>query len=59
MAPPKKNKKDQPGRKTIADNRRARFEYKLDDVIEAGVILTGTEVKATARRQGEYRRELL
>ena len=44
MAPPKK--KDAPGRKTVAENRRARFEYKLDDVIEAGLVLTGTEVKA-------------
>ncbi len=35
-----------PGRKLIADNRRARFEYKLGDTIEAGLILTGTEVKA-------------
>ncbi|MEM6912821.1 MAG: SsrA-binding protein SmpB [Pseudomonadota bacterium] len=39
-------KPDTPGRKLIADNRRARFEYKLGDPIEAGLILTGTEVKA-------------
>lgn len=39
-------KKEEPTRKTIADNKRARFEYKLGDVIEAGVVLTGTEVKA-------------
>ncbi|MEM9809692.1 MAG: SsrA-binding protein SmpB [Pseudomonadota bacterium] len=38
--------KPEPPRKTIAENRRARFEYKLGDVIEAGLILTGTEVKA-------------
>ncbi len=46
MAAPKKNKKEAPGRKTVAENRRARFEYSLDDVIEAGIVLTGTEVKA-------------
>ncbi|MEO1042505.1 MAG: SsrA-binding protein SmpB [Pseudomonadota bacterium] len=39
-------KPESPGRKLIADNRRARFEYKLGDTIEAGLILTGTEVKA-------------
>ena len=39
-------KKEEPTRKTIAENRRARFEYKLGDVIEAGLVLTGTEVKA-------------
>jgi SsrA-binding protein len=32
--------------KLIADNRRARFDYFLDDTVEAGLILTGTEVKA-------------
>jgi SsrA-binding protein len=32
--------------KLIADNRRARFDYFLDDTVEAGLSLTGTEVKA-------------
>jgi SsrA-binding protein len=32
--------------KVIADNRRARHEYHLLDRIEAGVVLTGTEVKS-------------
>ncbi len=32
--------------KTIAENRRARFDYFLEDRIEAGLVLTGTEVKA-------------
>ena len=32
--------------KLIAENRRARFDYFLDDKLEAGLILTGTEVKA-------------
>ena len=30
----------------IADNRRARFDYELLDRVEAGVVLTGTEVKS-------------
>lgn len=34
------------GYKLIADNKRARFDYHIEDVIEAGVMLTGTEVKA-------------
>jgi SsrA-binding protein len=32
--------------KLIAENRRARFDYFLDDTLEAGLMLTGTEVKA-------------
>ncbi|WP_409020958.1 SsrA-binding protein SmpB [Brevundimonas vesicularis] len=35
-----------PKQKTIAENRRARFDYFLDDVIEAGIQLLGTEIKA-------------
>jgi SsrA-binding protein len=30
----------------IAENRRARFDYFLDETFEAGLALTGTEVKA-------------
>ena len=32
--------------KLIAENRRARFDYFLEDKLEAGLMLTGTEVKA-------------
>ena len=32
--------------KLIAENRRARFDYFLEETIEAGLVLTGTEVKA-------------
>jgi SsrA-binding protein len=34
------------GTKTIADNRRARRDYELLERVEAGIVLTGTEVKA-------------
>jgi SsrA-binding protein len=34
------------GTKLIADNRRARHEYELLDRFEAGIVLTGTEVKS-------------
>ncbi len=32
--------------KIAADNRRARFDYELGEVVEAGLVLTGTEVKS-------------
>jgi SsrA-binding protein len=34
------------GTKIIARNRRARHEYHIEDVVEAGLVLTGTEVKS-------------
>jgi SsrA-binding protein len=34
------------GTKLIADNRRARRDYELLERVEAGVVLTGTEVKS-------------
>jgi SsrA-binding protein len=34
------------GNKVIARNRRARHEYHIEDVFEAGLVLTGTEVKS-------------
>lgn len=34
------------GEKIICENRRARFDYTIDDTIEAGIALTGSEVKA-------------
>jgi SsrA-binding protein len=34
------------GRKLIAQNRKARHDYHLEDVFEAGLVLTGTEVKS-------------
>jgi SsrA-binding protein len=34
------------GRKIVAENRRARHEYFIEEVVEAGLMLTGTEVKA-------------
>jgi SsrA-binding protein len=32
--------------KIVADNRKARFNYFIDEVFEAGVALTGSEVKS-------------
>lgn len=33
------------GRKLVAQNRRARHDYAIDETFEAGLVLTGTEVK--------------
>ncbi|HWW46513.1 MAG TPA: SsrA-binding protein SmpB [Xanthobacteraceae bacterium] len=32
--------------KVVADNRKARFNYSIEDTFEAGIALTGTEVKS-------------
>ncbi len=32
--------------KVVAENRRARYDYHLDEKFEAGIMLTGTEVKS-------------
>jgi SsrA-binding protein len=34
------------GEETIALNRRARHEFTIDDSFEAGIVLTGTEIKS-------------
>jgi SsrA-binding protein len=36
--------KDQP--KTVADNRKARHDYFIDESYEAGIVLTGSEIKS-------------
>lgn len=33
-------------KKIIAVNRKARRDYKIEDTLEAGIVLTGTEVKS-------------
>lgn len=38
--------KSDPNYKVIAENRRARFDYAIDEDIECGIILEGSEVKA-------------
>ncbi len=34
------------GRKVIAQNKKARHDYSIEDVFECGIVLTGTEVKS-------------
>jgi len=38
--------------KTVAENRRARFDYFIEQVYEAGLVLTGTEVKSLRFGEG-------
>jgi SsrA-binding protein len=38
--------KSDPNSRTIAENRRARFDYAIESDLEAGIILTGSEVKS-------------
>jgi hypothetical protein len=38
------------GLKMIARNRRARHDYHIEEVYEAGLVLTGTEVKSLRAR---------
>ncbi|KRB85905.1 SsrA-binding protein [Sphingomonas sp. Root710] len=39
-------------KKVVAENRRARFEYFLEEFFEAGIALTGTEVKSLRFGEG-------
>ena len=50
MKGPEPGNKGSDQRKVVAQNKRARHDYAVEDVYEAGVVLTGTEVKAL--RQG-------
>ena len=38
--------KEKPNFKVVADNRRARYDYEIGETFEAGLMLTGTEVKS-------------
>ena len=42
--------------KLIAENRRARHDYQLLERVEAGLVLTGTEVKSLRDGRAELRR---
>ncbi|HTM95352.1 MAG TPA: SsrA-binding protein SmpB [Croceibacterium sp.] len=50
MARPKPETFDK--QKIVAENRRARFDYAIEDKFEAGIQLQGTEVKALRAGQG-------
>ncbi|ODP38301.1 SsrA-binding protein SmpB [Sphingomonas turrisvirgatae] len=50
MARPRPTEFDK--KKTVAENRKARFEYFIEDTYEAGIALQGTEVKALRFGEG-------
>lgn len=50
MARPKPSVFDK--KKTVAENRRARYDYAIGDIYEAGIVLTGTEVKSLRFGEG-------
>ena len=39
-------KTDNPNVKQIADNRRARYDYAIEETVECGIVLEGSEVKS-------------
>ena len=39
------------GKRIIAENRKARYNYEIVDTLEAGIMLTGTEVKSLRERE--------
>ncbi len=64
---PKKGKDKDAGQgKLIAENRKARYEYFIEETLEAGIVLVGTEVKSlragrstiTEAHAGEMKGEL-
>ncbi len=44
------------GEKLIVENRQARYEYNLLERMEAGIVLTGTEVKSLREGRANLRR---
>jgi SsrA-binding protein len=50
MARPRQPEFDK--KKVVAENRRARFDYAIENVYEAGIALTGTEVKSLRFGEG-------
>lgn len=48
-----KKSKKKPGSNTIAQNRRARFDFHIEETFEAGVVLQGWEVKSLRAGKGQ------
>lgn len=42
----KSEEKSKGGPRTVASNRKARYEYFIEETFEAGIVLTGTEIKS-------------
>lgn len=44
------------GPRTVASNRKAHHEYFIEENFEAGIVLTGTEIKSARAGKGEFAR---
>ncbi|MFS4438219.1 SsrA-binding protein SmpB [Paracoccaceae bacterium GXU_MW_L88] len=44
--------KDNPNYKVVAENRKARYNYTIEDDIETGIVLEGSEVKSLRNGKG-------
>ncbi|MEM7335968.1 MAG: SsrA-binding protein SmpB [Chloroflexota bacterium] len=51
--------KDNPNFKTVANNKRAQFEYEILETFEAGLVLTGTEIKSVRANQVNLRQSFV
>ncbi len=51
----KKPPSTKPGSSTITTNRRARFDYTFEDEYEAGLVLTGSEVKSLRAGNADFK----
>lgn len=47
-----RKKKDGDNNAVLAENRKARYDYAVEDTMEAGIMLVGTEVKALREGRG-------
>ena len=43
-------------KKIIANNPVARHNYTITDTLEAGIVLSGTEIKSIRNRKGKFKR---
>jgi len=53
------NKKTKPGLKIICFNRKASFNYFFEDLIEAGIVLKGSEIKSIREEKRILRTHML
>ena len=52
-----KKKAEKDRYKLIAENRKARYEYFIEETLEAGIVLTGTEVKSLRVGQSQVQQD--
>ncbi len=51
----RKADKKKPGEKVVCRNKKARHDYNIEETLEAGLVLTGTEVKALRAGQADIK----